>query len=99
MKDVHTEHCCSRHGCKYGDSLCTVKSGWAPQSHMCEECYFEIFEKGGWETAHAMNETYEAGKKKVSDEVQAIIDEAFDKHTPSLAGWLAIRALNEYFGR
>jgi hypothetical protein len=23
--DVHTTHCCERHGCKYGDKDCTVK--------------------------------------------------------------------------
>jgi hypothetical protein len=37
-KDVHTEHCCLRHGCKYGDDDCTVATGQKPQSYPCEEC-------------------------------------------------------------
>lgn len=39
VKDVHTEHCCSRHGCKYGkDDECTVMLGIAPPSYPCEFC-------------------------------------------------------------
>jgi hypothetical protein len=38
-KDVHTEHCCKVHGCKYGDgNLCPVESGAKPQSFACEQC-------------------------------------------------------------
>lgn len=49
MKDVHTEHCCKWHGCKYSWGLeekeekCTVLQG-APQSFPCEECTW------AWET-------------------------------------------------
>jgi hypothetical protein len=35
---VHTEHCCARHGCKYGDLDCTVTLLRAPQSYPCESC-------------------------------------------------------------
>ena len=41
--DVHTEHCCKWHGCKYGwgdpirEAKCTVLQG-APQSYPCEYC-------------------------------------------------------------
>lgn len=38
MKDVHTEHCCIVHGCKYGDDDCTVTSKRHPQSSPCEYC-------------------------------------------------------------
>lgn len=38
VKDVHTEHCCIHHGCKYGDEDCTVTTGKAPQSFPCEYC-------------------------------------------------------------
>lgn len=39
MKDVHTEHCCIFHGCKYGkDETCTVMTKMAPQSYRCELC-------------------------------------------------------------
>lgn len=38
-KDIHTEHCCSLHGCKYGeDAHCSVVSGSKPQSFPCEHC-------------------------------------------------------------
>jgi len=42
-KDVHTEHCCLRHGCKYIAPLtpCTVESGEKEQSFPCEECDIE----------------------------------------------------------
>lgn len=41
MKDVHTEHCCVIHGCKYNDKDCTVVAGKAVQSHPCEDCIDE----------------------------------------------------------
>lgn len=37
-KDVHTEHCCSKHGCKYGHADCPVENGLKPQSYPCEYC-------------------------------------------------------------
>ena len=38
MKDVHTEHCCKEHGCKYGDVDCSVVAqGWV-QSFPCPQC-------------------------------------------------------------
>jgi hypothetical protein len=37
-KNVHTEHCCKEHGCKYGDELCPVVDGTQKQSYPCEEC-------------------------------------------------------------
>lgn len=40
-KDVHTEHCCKRHGCKYGDPLCTVERLEKEQSFPCEMCGVE----------------------------------------------------------
>lgn len=38
MTDVHTEHCCLTHGCKYGDEFCTVTNKLLPQSFSCEWC-------------------------------------------------------------
>lgn len=38
MKDVHTEHCCRFHGCKYGKADCTVAAKGALQSYPCEDC-------------------------------------------------------------
>lgn len=40
-KDVHTEHCCATHGCKYGDRDCPVENGRKKQSHPCESCDWE----------------------------------------------------------
>lgn len=39
-KDVHTEHCCAIHGCKYGedDYYCTVMQQKKPQSFPCPRC-------------------------------------------------------------
>jgi hypothetical protein len=37
-RDVHTEHCCKKHGCKYNDKTCTVTTGKKIQSDPCEEC-------------------------------------------------------------
>lgn len=38
---VHTEHCCSQHGCKYGDEDCPVEIGKKLQSFPCEDCGFD----------------------------------------------------------
>lgn len=39
--DVHTSHCCKRHGCKYGkDDVCTVQTGnfWG-MTGKCQVCW------------------------------------------------------------
>lgn len=36
--DVHTEHCCRWHGCKYADASCPVITDTKHQSFVCEEC-------------------------------------------------------------
>lgn len=41
MIDVHTEHCCLLHGCKYRNDDCTVITEKAPQSFVCEACQSE----------------------------------------------------------
>lgn len=48
VTDVHTEHCCLRHGCKYDWHQiggCTVTSGKKQQSFPCEHCESEIEEE------------------------------------------------------
>lgn len=42
VQDVHTEHCCKVHGCKYMDENCTVVSGSKKQSHPCEDCEIAV---------------------------------------------------------
>lgn len=41
-QDVHTEHCCLKHGCKYMGKDCTVESGEKVQSYRCEYCEDEL---------------------------------------------------------
>jgi hypothetical protein len=66
LSDVHTEHCCAMHGCKYGDDQeCTVFMALKPQAYACEECAYDLDEGGGWVLAHLMNEMYDKGAKKV----------------------------------
>lgn len=50
-KDVHTEHCCSIHGCKYGPvavTACTVVDGSKKQSYSCEICVDVEEERSYW---------------------------------------------------
>jgi hypothetical protein len=39
-KNVHTEHCCVWHGCKYGNEDCPVVNHQKSQSFPCETCLF-----------------------------------------------------------
>ena len=41
-KNVHTEHCCLKHGCKYRDANCPVELGIQEQSHPCEDCSYDL---------------------------------------------------------
>jgi len=42
-KDVHTEHCCIVHGCKYGLRRCPVSSEKKKQSGPCQSCWEETW--------------------------------------------------------
>lgn len=42
---VHINHCCNKHGCKYGDKDCPVVRGIAKQNHICELCEDETKER------------------------------------------------------
>lgn len=86
--DVHTEHCCSIHGCKYAcGSSCTVESGAKKQSFPCEQCddEDEEFLRG-----------FAEGKKRVLQTIRENIDAIFEENLPMAACELAIRWLNEY---
>ena len=56
MKDVHTEHCCLIHGCKYCSEECTVISGEKEQSFKCEECDYEDNQRSVWSKCEMSNE-------------------------------------------
>jgi len=48
-KNVHTEHCCVRHGCKYGeDDTCPVTTKQQSQSYPCEDCDTSIMTEFKW---------------------------------------------------
>lgn len=76
-KDVHTEHCCVRHGCKYNKINCTVaprgmfRGRIKPkkQSFPCMVCDDELRE-GGLELAYLMNEMYDKGYGRGADDVE-----------------------------
>lgn len=40
-RDVHTEHCCIGHGCKYSNDDCTVVTRKKVQTWECYECHEE----------------------------------------------------------
>jgi hypothetical protein len=40
-RNVHTEHCCIVHGCKYGDHDCPVQTKKQQQSSECEACSWD----------------------------------------------------------
>jgi len=41
-RDVHTEHCCVDHGCKYCDLNCSVVKRIKVQTGICEVCNFDL---------------------------------------------------------
>lgn len=92
--DVHTEHCCERHGCKYGDEECSVVTGAKPQSFLCESC-----DEGNTELDY--EDGYKAGREAVKKEIEALMDEIFDNFPPidPKTNERAVRALSDYLGR
>ncbi len=65
IKDVHTEHCCLHHGCKYGDDDCTVMSLRNRQSYLCEECAIGLDEK----SEERVNRMYQAALQFKRNEI------------------------------
>ncbi len=60
IKDVHTEHCCVLHGCKYGqDPFCTVVTRKSDQSFLCEQC-----EEDGIENLTMLTNVMEGKQKR-----------------------------------
>ena len=58
-KDVHTEHCCIKHGCKYSIPNCSVVTGKKKQSFPCEICDLELereapYARDVWKTVLAL---------------------------------------------
>lgn len=95
-KDVHTEHCCFMHGCAYmGGSDCTVASGEKQQARMCGICQFELYDDGGWELAHLINDMI----TKERDQAVAYLAQIWmNSDSGSNAEHLTQRALIEMLG-
>ena len=70
LKDVHTEHCCIIHGCKYyKDDECSVIQRKAKQSFPCELCtpkQFEIINET-WKRNISINKYIENKIKEIKD--------------------------------
>ena len=63
-KDVHTEHCCQIHGCKYGERLfCSVSALGVPQSYPCEWCAVDFCDEDERDHAYELNEMFNRGVK------------------------------------
>jgi hypothetical protein len=41
---VHRTHCCSKHGCKYGDADCPVAIELIKQDYDCESCSWDKYD-------------------------------------------------------
>lgn len=78
--DVHTSHCCTKHGCKYGNEYCTVTRGVRAQQYPCEAC--------GWEEEQMQErgEHYEYGI--VSEYGESKFGGAIDVLPGDLPAWL-----------
>jgi hypothetical protein len=69
-RDVHTGHCCLRHGCKYGYDLeggeqeCTVANGSKVQDYFEQACCVDVYDE-------LDAEMREAELAKVEDEANA----------------------------
>lgn len=83
-KDVHTEHCCVIHGCKYGDDGCTVYSGEKEQSYPCEHCDYDQEYLNHMDARHALhkamrliehvNKTTELDMSNIEKSIKNVID-------------------------
>lgn len=75
-RDVHTEHCCIKHGCKYGEpDECTVCNGTKTQSYPCEYC-LEDEEDNSSNTLIEEQAARIAELEKDRDEARALVAEA-----------------------
>lgn len=76
-RNVHTEHCCFTHGCKYGEQDCPVANMKQLQSTPCEQCgKSEKFVLKTLEDFYADAEIrkYESQIKKLDEEIASLTD-------------------------
>jgi hypothetical protein len=86
--DVHTRHCCVKHGCKYNDDDCTVYHGSLKQEYPCEYCGFEdegyedegCYDNPDYDMEKLLRDTVKSLKHiKCSDEVRVKLEAIVDK--------------------
>ena len=85
LKDVHTRHCCAKHGCKYGDDNCTVVSGEKIQEYTCEICEEENIDiDSGFRNPIELNQYFKSKKDGLNHYVAfftgVIVDESGNEH-------------------
>ncbi len=62
MSSVHSTHCCTIHGCKYGDDDCpVVVLQTEAQEHPCQDCHWQS-EQGFLEGDEPLSRGPELGK-------------------------------------
>ena len=66
--DVHTEHCCVYHGCKYSNKDCTVELKLKKQSFPCELCELALRAGCDIQSLRQVLETLESLKHVEKDE-------------------------------
>lgn len=76
---AHRSHCCQLHGCKYGHDDCIVKL-YGNQEYPCYVCTEEIYQEGGWEEAHLMNEMFDRGRRYALKRMRRLVQETRRKH-------------------
>jgi hypothetical protein len=88
-KDVHTEHCCIIHGCKYNDENCTVANGIKTQSFPCEWCDEEEKQKSPLEQENEkLRQAYARLVSQYEKEETVIWNNAIDAAIVVLCGQL-----------
>lgn len=83
-QDVHTAHCCQKHGCKYDNTMhgrlkCTLMMNGG-QEQPCEICHEEIYVDGGWEDAQLLNEMFDRGRKNAWTEIVKMAQKDWTLH-------------------
>ena len=83
--NVHTEHCCHKHGCKYADEDCPVATGAQQQSFPCESCGDELSERSllaavtAWAVATARLRVAERDHGEAAGEARARGEQGEDR--------------------
>jgi len=96
MKDVHTEHCCDKHGCKYSNEAeCTVMTGKVPQSHRCESCEHEGRDVRPWGSYTVLVDAPDHKVKTITIKAGQRI--SLQRHQKRSETWICVKGKLEVF--